>query len=52
MIVPINMKYIYFRCGKWSVEVRGILLGRFITKEDAIKVRDEYVSKLRYKKSA
>lgn len=52
MIIPINTKYIYFRCGKWSVEVRWARLGRYTSKQEAIKVRDEYVSKLRYKKSA
>lgn len=46
MKIYVDMKYIYFRCGKWSVEVRGKLLGRYLTKEEAIKVRDDYVSKL------
>lgn len=38
------MKYIIFRCGKWSVEIKGKLLGRYFSREEAKLVRDRYLN--------
>lgn len=45
-------KYIYFRCGKWSVEIKGKLYGRFSSKEDARNARDKIIQELSHVKNS
>ena len=38
-------KYITFMCGKWVVQIKNKNISRHLDFDEAVKARDEYISK-------